>query len=220
VGPLTARYLAEILDAIGTEGVQVRFPEPTPADGIAQFVSNASQIGLLVVVLIAASALAFDARREMAVFLRTRVSSVRSIVLPAYGITTAGAVAGLLAGSACAWYETAVLLGAPPTGAMLAGIAYGAVSLAFAVALVAFMAALVRSVLAAAGSTLVVLLITGILGSATQVGRWLPTGLLGALADVTNGRPAGDYLPGLAVTLVLIALALAGAVLLGDRREL
>ena len=69
-------------------------------------------------------------------------------------------------------------------------------------------------------SPLIVLLITGILGSATQVGRWLPTGLLGALADVTNGRPAGDYLPGLAVTLVLIALALAGAVLLGDRREL
>ena len=44
-GPLTARYLAEILGAIGTEGVQIQFPEPTPADGIAQFVSNASQIG-------------------------------------------------------------------------------------------------------------------------------------------------------------------------------
>src|SRR4051794_24438565 len=85
-GPLPGRYLAEIRGAIGTEGVQVQFPEPTPPDGIAQFVSNVSQIGLLVVVLIASSALAFDARREMAVFLRTRVSSVRSIVLPAYGI--------------------------------------------------------------------------------------------------------------------------------------
>jgi ABC-2 type transport system permease protein len=219
-GPLTARYLAEILGAIGTEGVQVQFPTPTPADGIAQFIGNASQIGLLVVVLVAASALAFDARREMAVFLRTRVSSVRSIVLPAYGITTAGAVAGLLAGSACAWYETAVLLGPPPAGAMLAGIAYGAVSLAFAVALVAFMAALVRSVLAAAGGALVVLLLTGVLGSAARLSGWLPTGLLGALADLASGRSAGDYLPGLAVTLILTALALAGAVLLGDRREL
>ena len=218
--PLTARYLAQIFGALGTEGVQVQFPDPTPADGIAQFVSNASQIGLLVVVLVAASALAFDARREMAVFLRTRVSSVRSIVLPAYGITTAGAVAALLFGSACAWYETATLLGAPPAGAMLAGIAYGAVSLAFTVALVALLAALVRSVLAAAGSALVLLLLTGVLGSAAQATRWLPTGLLGALADLTAGRPTGYYLPGLAVTLVLIALALTGAVLLGDRREL
>ena len=56
VGPLSARYLAEIIRAVGTNGVQVQFPTPTPADGIAQFVSNASQIGLLVVVLIAASA--------------------------------------------------------------------------------------------------------------------------------------------------------------------
>jgi ABC-2 type transport system permease protein len=219
-GPLTARYFAEILGAIGTEGVEVRFPPPTPTDGIAQYAGNASQIGLLVVVLIAASALAFDARREMAVFLRTRVPSVRSIVLPAYGTTTAAAVGALLIGSACAWYETAALLGAPPAGAMLAGTAYGAVFLAFAVALVAFMAALVRGVLAAAGSTLVLLLLTGVLGSAARVSRWLPTGLLGALTDLTAGRSAGDYLPGLAVTLVLIALALTGAVLLGDRREL
>jgi ABC-2 type transport system permease protein len=115
-GPLTARYLAEILGAVGTEGVQVRFPEPTPADGIARFADNASQIGLLVVMLVAASALAFDARREMAVFLRTRVSRVRAIVLAAYGVSIAGAVAGLLLGSACAWYETTVLLGVPPAG--------------------------------------------------------------------------------------------------------
>ena len=51
IGPLTARYLSAILGRLGTEGVRVEFPEPTPADGIAQFVVNAYQIGLLVVVL-------------------------------------------------------------------------------------------------------------------------------------------------------------------------
>jgi ABC-2 type transport system permease protein len=103
---------------------------------------------------------------------------------------------------------------------MLAGTAYEVVFLAFAVALVAFLAALVRGALAAAGSALVLLLFAGVAGSATGVSAWVPTGLLGALADRTAGRPATDYLPGLAVTLVLTALALAGAVLLGDRREL
>jgi ABC-2 type transport system permease protein len=219
-GPLTARYLGEILRAAGTEGVRVEFPDPTPADGIAQYVGNASQIGLLVVVLIAASALAFDSRREMAVFLRTRVAGVRPIVFAAYGMTVAGAVAALLLGSACAWYETAILLGAPPTGAMLAGTAYGAVFLAFAVALVALVAALVRGVLATAGVTLVLLLLTGVLGSLVEADTWLPTGLLGALGDLTAGGAAGDYLPGLAVTLILTVLALAAAVMLGDRREI
>ncbi|BEL05963.1 hypothetical protein Q0Z83_041540 [Actinoplanes sichuanensis] len=219
-GPLIARYLGEILRAVGTEGIEVRFPDPTPADGIAQFVGNTAQIGLLVVVLVAASALAFDARREMAVFLRTRVDGVRSIVFAAYGITLGGAAAGLVLGSACAWYETAVLLGAPPVGAMLTGIAYGVIFQAFAVALVALAASVVRGVPAAAGVALVLLLLTGILGRVAGVDEWLPTGLLGALADLTAGAPAADYLPGVAVTVVLTVLAMAAAVVFGDRREL
>nr|BFE71853.1 hypothetical protein GCM10020092_051540 [Actinoplanes digitatis] len=132
----------------------------------------------------------------------------------------AGAVAGLLLGSACAWYETTVLLGAPSAGAMVAGIAYGIVFLAFAVALVALVAVLVRGVLAAAGLTMGLLLFIGVLGGATGASTWLPTGLLGALADLTAGASAADYLPGLVVTVLLAAVALTGAVVLGDRREL
>jgi ABC-2 type transport system permease protein len=218
-GPLTARYLGQILDTLGTQGVEVRFPEPTPADGIAQFVGNASQICLLVVVLVASSALAFDARREMAVFLRTRVSSVREIVLPAYAVNTGAAVAGLVLGTCCAWYETAVLIGAPGTGAMVAGTVYGAAFLAFAVALVALVASLVRGVLATAGMALVLLLLLGIIGGLTGQSRWLPTGLLGALADLTRGAPTIRFLPSLAVTVGLTALSLIAAVALGARRE-
>src|SRR5574342_43661 len=85
-GPLTARYLNAIFERLGTGEVRVEFPTPRPADGIAQFVGNTSQIGLLVVVMVAGSALAFDARREMAVFVRTRVESVRTILVPAFTV--------------------------------------------------------------------------------------------------------------------------------------
>jgi ABC-2 type transport system permease protein len=218
-GPLTARYLSQILGSLGTEGVRVEFPEPKPADGIAQFVSNTSQIGLLVVVLVAASALAFDARREMAVFLRTRVDGVRAIVLPAYAVTTAGAVAALVLGSLAAWYETGVLLGGLPVARMLAGIGFGAIFLAFAVAAVALAAALLRGVLATAGVTLVVLLAMAILGNLGDLGRWLPTSLAGALAAVVGTTPPTHYLPATAVTVVLTAVCLASAITLGERRE-
>jgi ABC-2 type transport system permease protein len=153
-GPLTARYLSALMGRLGTEGVRVEFPDPVPADGVAQFVGNTSQIGLLVVVLVAASALSFDARREMAVFLRTRVRGVRDIVVPGFVVNAGAAAAALGFGSLMAWYETAVLLGPVPVPAMVAGMALSALFLAFAVALTAAVASTVRGVAATAGVTL------------------------------------------------------------------
>jgi len=220
-GPLTARYLAQILGRLGTNGVKVELPVPTPADGINQFSGNATQIGLLVIVLVAGSALAFDARREMAVFVRTRVAHVRDIVLPAYLVTTAGAVAGFVAGALAAWYETAVLLGPVPAGRMVLGIGLGALFLAFAVAVVALAAALVRSAVAAAGLTLAGLLALGVMGSlGAGPGRWLPTHLLSALPGLVGGAAPSDYLAATGVTLLAGAAALTAATWFTARREL
>ncbi len=219
-GPLTARYLGAILGRFATEGVRVDFPPPVPADGIAQFAGNASQIGLLVVVLVASSALAFDARREMAVFLRTRVTGVRAIVIPAYVVNSGAAIAGLVLGSLAAWYETVVLLGGLPVGSMLLGVALGALFLAFVVALVGFVAALVRGVLATAGIAIVTVLILAVIANIPHLGRWLPTSLVGALPSrVRDGAPV-DYLPATVVTVVLTVATMAGAVRFGGRREL
>jgi ABC-2 type transport system permease protein len=220
-GPLTARYLAQILGRLGTDGIKVEFPTPTPADGIDQFVGNAAQIGLLVVVLVASSALAFDARREMAVFIRTRVGNVRDILVPAYLVNTAGAVAGLVVGALAAWYETAVVLGSLPTGRMLLGIALEALFLAFAVAVVALAASVARSTVAAAGLTLAVLLGMGILGGlGGGLSRWLPTHLIAALTGLVRDVAPADYVPAIVVTVIATAAALVTAVALTARREL
>jgi ABC-2 type transport system permease protein len=219
-GPLTARYLSQILGALGTEGIRVEFPAPAPADGIDQFIGNAAQLGLLVVVLVAGSALAFDARHEMAVFLRTRVGHVRDIVVPAYAVNTAAAVTALTVGSLAAWYETALLLGRLPPGPMILGMALGALFLAFVVALAALVASFVRSVVATAGLTLGILLGMGIAGSFGALGRWLPTALLTAMTGLVRGADAARYLPAAVVTVAVAALALVGAIALDSRREL
>jgi ABC-2 type transport system permease protein len=219
-GPLTARYLSAILTRFGTQGVRIEFPPPVPADGIAQFVSNTSQIGLLVVVMVSASALAFDARREMAVFLRTRVDTPRAIVIPAYTVNAAAAVAGFVLGSLAAWYETAVLLGTLPAWPMLAGIGYGALFLVFAVAAVAAVASLARGVLAASGITLALLLALAILGNMPSIGKWLPTNLAGAIVGLVRDTNPADQLPAAVVTAVLSVALLTLAVRLSARREL
>lgn len=219
-GPLAARYVSAILGRVATPGVRVEFPPPVPADGITQFVSNDSQIGLLVVVLVAASALAFDARREMAIFLRTRVGSVRAILAPAYTVNTGAAAVAYLIGSLAAWYETAVLLGPLPAGRMLAGMACGALFLAFAISVVSAAAALARGVLGAAGLSLVVLLVLALLGNIGSLGRWLPTSLAHAMDALVRGADPVDYLPTAGIAVVSGALLLWLAGVMGSRREL
>ena len=217
-GPLTARYLGEILKTLGTGGIQVTFPPPRPADGIAEYSSNIGQIGLLVVVLIAASALAFDGRREMAVFLRTRLA-VREIVLPAYAMNVLAATVGCLVGSGAAWYETAVLLGPLPAGRMLLGVLCSVVFLAFAVALTALTAAWTRSTVAAAGSALAAMLAMAIAGSVPAIARFLPTSLAGAMAQLVDGTSPREFLPALAIAIAAAAVCVGGAVAIGSRHE-
>jgi len=70
-GPLLAKYLTEIAK-LGSSGVQIIAPPPRPADGIVNFVSQGSQTGMLVLIVVVAGALSYDAKRGLATFYRTR----------------------------------------------------------------------------------------------------------------------------------------------------
>jgi ABC-2 type transport system permease protein len=218
-GPLSARYIRQILDRVGG-GIKVELPPATPVDGLAQFTSNASQICLLVVVLVAAAGLSLDARPELAIFLRTRVPHVRAVIVPAYVTTSLVAAGAFVLGALAAWYETAVLLGALPVGRTLAAIALTCLFLAFAVAVTAAAAYLVRGVLATAGVTIVLLLVLALLGNFPSLGKWTPTTLLGSLPGLAGGAPWSSYLWAALVTVLATAGALVAAVRLADRREL
>jgi ABC-2 type transport system permease protein len=222
LGPLTARYLAEIFDIAGgeLEGATIVLPDPTPVDGMIQYVSNAAQIGTLVAVVIAAGALAFDAIPEMGVFLRTRVSDVAAILTPRLTVVTVATVAAFVLGALAAWYETWALIGPLPAGPVLAGIGFGILFIVFVMALVAAAAGWAKDVLGTVMISLAVLLVMPILSIADAVARWLPTHLSGALAELPSGAPASDYVPAtivaLAATVGLFWLAVTGA----QRREL
>ncbi|HSL58191.1 MAG TPA: hypothetical protein VK866_10150 [Acidimicrobiales bacterium] len=220
IGPLTARYLDTIVESFGTDDVQITLPDPTPADGLGQYVANAAQIGLIVVVVAAAGALAIDQRVEMGIFLRTRVARPATLLWPRFVAAAGLAVVGWLLGVAAAWYETVVLLGAPSAPGVLAGAAFGSLYLVFAVAVTALAASLVRSTVGAAVGALVALLGLGLLSIAPAVGEWLPGRLLGSLATLADDGSIVDHLPAAGVTVILTVVALAVAARLLDRREL
>lgn len=219
VGPLTARYISEILESFGGS-VQVVVPDPVAADGIASYVSNAAQIGLLVSVGVAASALAFDAKPQIGVFLRTRVASVRTIIAPRYLVTTAAVAVSFLLGSVAALYESTVLMGALPFGGWLGGTLLGCLYLAFAVAVVAAVAGKTQSVLVTVVVAIAVLLLLPIVGIVPDVGEWLPSHLVGAVDALVRGAPLSDYLGAGVVTVALTLAALGLAVRWAEQREL
>lgn len=223
LGPLTARFLAEIVSFAGgeLEGATIQFPPPVPADGMAQYVSNAMQIGTLVTVVVAAGAVAIDTLPEMGVFLRTRIPEVARILTPRVVVTSAAVIASFTLGALGAWYETWVLLGAPDAGAVLAGIGFGALFLVFVVALVAAVAGRATSALGTVMASVVILLLMPVIGIADAVGRWLPTYLSGALGALPAGRAeVSGYIGAAGVTIASIIGLLWLAGLLNRRREL
>lgn len=222
LGPLGAKYLAEILKLAGTgeDGVTITFPPPVPADGMAQYVDNALQVGTIVAVVVAAGALAFDAIPEMGVFLRTRVTSVWGILVPRLVVSFALCSGAFVLGTATAWYETWALLGPLSASAVAWGTLLGVLFTAFLVALVAAVAQWSKGILGTVLVSLIVLIVLPLLGIVHAIQVWLPTRLGGALAELTSGTPASDFwgssLTAVLATVGLLALAARGA----RRREI
>lgn len=219
LGPLSAAYMQELVGQFGGE-VTIIAPDPRPVDGIAQFIGNASQLGLLAVVIIGVGALAVDARPEVAAFLRTRVPRAWTLLLPRYVVTVAVADLALAAGTAVASLLTALLIGALPAGVVVVGTLYGMLYLAFAVAVLAAVSGFTRSQPGTAFAALAVLLVLPIVGLVPAIQPWLPSQLLTAVAGMVEGAPAGDFLRSVAITVAATAALLALATHRFAAREL
>jgi ABC-2 type transport system permease protein len=222
LGPLSAKYLAEILklSGAGQDGVTITFPPPVPADGMASYVDNALQVGAIVAVVVAAGALAFDAIPEMGVFLRTRTTSVWQILIPRLVVSFAVCSAAFILGTVTAWYETWALLGPLSASAIAWGIFLGILFTAFLVALVAAISQWSKGVLGTVLTSLVVLIVLPILGVVNAIQVWLPTRLGGALTELTAGTPAIELWKSALVAIVAIAGLLALAARGARRREI
>lgn len=218
IGPISARYLQEILSTVGE--IDVTVPPPSAAQAMAQFTSNVSQLGVLAVVIVAASALAFDRRIEAAAFYRSRLSSVRSTVIPRWAVTTAGAAGSLTVATAIAWGLTAGLIDVPDVTATAIGTVYGALYLALVTAITVAVASITRTVLATVFATVAVIAVVSALSLITSIERWLPSELLGAVVELVAGADATEFLPSVAVTIVVIPSLLAWGIARLDRREL
>lgn len=214
LGPLTARYLPDIMDAVG-EGASV--PEMGPADGITQYLANVQQIGLLAVAFVAAAALAIDSNVELAVFFRTR-ASIRDILVPRLVVNAVLMAIAMVFGATIAYVGTGILLDWVDLGSFLVGLALQCLYLAFVVVVVGLMGSLVRKVVTTALLSVGLLIALGLLTLLPQLAPWLPSHLLGALDQLIRGGDF-EYWRALVGTIVLIIALPAITIVRLERRE-
>lgn len=216
LGPLTVRFLPEIVEAVGG-GVEIAVPPPSPELAMAGYLGNALQIGILAIAFVAAAALAFDSRPEMAVYLRTR-ASIPQILAPRYVVNMLASVVSFIIGTTIAYVGSAILIGAPLLGGTVTATLLLSVYLVFVVALTGFAASLVRSIPGTALITVGVLIVIGIIGLIPQVDAWLPSSLVGSFDALIAGG-GFDYWGPLAVTIILSMGLIAASFALMERRE-
>src|SRR6478609_7660408 len=200
LGPVMAKYLPDIVEHVQSE-MTIVVPPPQPKDGIINYLDQVGQTGLIVVVAIAASTLAFDARRGLSTFLRTRVTSMWELVRPRFVVTAVAAVLAYTLGTLAAWYETALLLGPLPVGAVLAGVLCEGLYLVFAVAVVAAAASVARKIVGVVGIALTALILLSVAGALGVLHDWLPSTLAGAPVELLTTTELIDYLAAMAVTV-------------------
>ena len=217
LGPLTARYLPDLMESFGEEAVGA-VPPMTPPDGITQYMGNAIQIGMLAVAFIGAAALVFDAKPEIAVFLRTR-ASIRDIFIPRFTVAAAASAATFGFGMVIAYVGTGVLLEWLDLWAVIVGSMLFMLYLVFAIALVGVVASILRSVPGVALVSVGALIILGLLSIAGALAPWLPGALVGAIDSLIRGGEF-EYWRSIVVTVILIAAMVPFAIRRLEAREI
>lgn len=203
LGPVTVRYLPEILDATDDGAAIGNLPPVTPEAAMASFLGNAIQFGLLAIAFVGAAALAVDAKPEIAVFFRSR-ASIPQILAPRYVFNAGAAVLGFAVGVVTAVVTSGILIDWPDAADTVVASLLVMVYLLFVVALIALFGSLVRRVAPTALLTIGAVILLGFVGLYEPVEDYLPSHLVGGFERVVAG---GDftYWPAIIVTLVLAA---------------
>jgi ABC-2 type transport system permease protein len=221
LGPLTDRYMKELIDAIGTQsgGFTVLVPPPSLAGDLSQIVKNLSQFGVICGLLLAMGSVSWEKDRGTAGMIITKPASRAAFLaakLVAISLNLALAVA---LGCGLGYVYTLVLY---PTVFPLGGYVAMAVILWWStvvfVAITLLGSTASRSAIAAAGLGLVAMLVLGIFSAIPVIGPWSPLSLITPAEQLALGNDAGNFAGPLLFNIALVP-ALFGVTWLVFRRQ-
>ena len=222
VSPLTARYLPEIIKALGGQ-VQISIPPPVAADALAQLQKNLGQLGALAAIALAMGSVSGELDRGTAALVLAQPAT-RAAFLGAK-LVAIGVVLGVsvIAASVVAWIYTAILFEPLPVAGWVAMAALSWLAL-MAWASITFLAsAATGSTTAAAGIGFVGIVVISLASIVPTLDRLLPPALAApAIQLASEGvvTDAGAAISAVLGTTALILVAAVGAQLAFRSREL
>lgn len=220
-GPLTARFMPEILQALGPgdTGLVIEVPEPTYLHAYQQWAQNLTQIVTFALILALGGVVVAERRSGTAVLVLAKPLSRRAFILAKFlsqgllvGFTTA-------AGALVTWAVTLAAFGEAPVGLLLAATGAWLVWGLLFVGIMVFFSSLVGAQAGAAGLGLAAFIGLSVLSVWGPAVRYSPVGLVGAPGDLVLGRGGPLFWP-ITTGLLLTLCAIVAAVAVFARKEL
>lgn len=187
LSPATARYLPDIFARIDMQGIVIQLPPPTVADGNAQFVKNMSQIGTIVLILVAMGAVARERDKGTVAFTLSKPVT-RGAFLLAKAVALVFITWTSLGLSALVhWTYTRLLLGPLPFGECMLMAALVGLYLTVILALTFLGSTLTKSLILAGAFGFAGYLGISLAGAIPRLGQHTPNALLGKALAAGNG---------------------------------
>jgi ABC-2 type transport system permease protein len=194
IGPLTDRYLKELIDAVGSQsgGFTIDVPPPSLEGAATQILKNLSEFGIICALLLAMGSVAWEKERGTAGMILTKPASRAAFLgakLAAIALTLGIAVA-----LGCGFGYVYTLLLYPSVYPLGGYVAMAVVMwwecVAFA-SITLLGSTVTRSAIAAAGIGLLAMLLLGIVAALPVVGAYSPLALDTPALNLMLGKDLG-----------------------------
>lgn len=190
--PLLLKYMPELLEFAGSEGMEIIIPPPTAAQSLTEYAGTVGQIGVLIAVLMAMGSIANELRNGTAIITLSKpVSRASFVIAKLVAVSLTFIVSLIVASSVCYVYTVLLIENSYLTGFIFQNVLL-IVFFIFCIALTLVFSSLFTSSLAAGGLAIAVIISQAGLSAIPGIGEYFPGKLLSwgnqliARQDATN----------------------------------
>jgi ABC-2 type transport system permease protein len=201
--PLMLKYLPQILDLVGSGGLEIAIPPPTAIQSLAEYAGTIGQIGVLIAVLVAMGTVANELRHGTAVMTLSKPVSRAAFVNAKLIAMSLTFLVSLIAASLFCYAYTFWLIGRADFLAFTALNLLLGLFLIFCLAVTLLFSSLFKNSLAAGGVAIAFLIAQGALSAIPTIGDFFPGKLL-TWGNLLLTGEYGSYWWALGITIVII----------------
>jgi len=207
--PLMLKYMNEILEQFAM-GIEIIMPDPTPQDAFLSYLSDVSQIGIVVLIFATMGLVAREKETGVTGWLLSKPVSrwqyLFAKLLSLYGLV----IVGIFTGSALAYLYTTSLIGQPPLAGSVMATLNLVIFTLFMATLTYALSTVLKSPLQAGGITLLIFFISGMVNmiiNRSVAAKFYPNSLLTLMKPLLDGTVNNTESTGpLTITIILIVL--------------